>query len=152
MNNDPILNFIKDFSNLLENSEDFDVKIKVGEEPNIKEFKVHSYILSARSVYFKTAFSPPWARRENGIIIFNKPNISPSVFEILINYVYTGIFTSTGKNEISLIDIFIAADEIHLDIAQKIERYLLKTESAWKFPKDFIAIYKYDFTDLINLH
>ncbi|CAG8740921.1 13697_t:CDS:2 [Gigaspora margarita] len=49
------------------------------------------------------------------------------------SYVYTGIFTT---------------DEIHLDIAQKIERYLLKTESAWKFPKDFIAIYKYDFTDL----
>ncbi|CAG8791011.1 29114_t:CDS:1, partial [Racocetra persica] len=81
MNNEPNQNFIKDFSNLLE---DFDIKIKAGEEPNVKEFEAHSSILSARSVYFKTALSSQWARRENGIIIFNKPNISPLVFEILI--------------------------------------------------------------------
>ena len=73
-----------DFSNLLENSEDYNVKIIVGEEPNIKEFKAHSLILSSRSIYFKSALSSQWAKKEGGIIIFNKPNISPSVFEILI--------------------------------------------------------------------
>ncbi|RIB25002.1 hypothetical protein C2G38_568354 [Gigaspora rosea] len=75
---------IKDFSKLLESSQDYDTKIIVGEEPNIKEFKAHSIILSTRSTYFKTALSSRWVKKENGTIIFNKPNISPTVFEILI--------------------------------------------------------------------
>ncbi|KAF0414547.1 btb/poz domain-containing protein 19-like [Gigaspora margarita] len=84
MNKEPI----QKFSNLLENPKDFDVKIKVGKTPKIKEFKAHSIILSARSDYFKAALSSQWARIKDGIIIFDKPNISPPVFEILIKYVY----------------------------------------------------------------
>ena len=48
-------NLSKDLSNLLKNDDDYDVKIKVGKEPNVKEFKLHSLILSSRSVYFKRA-------------------------------------------------------------------------------------------------
>ncbi|KAF0490231.1 BTB-domain-containing protein [Gigaspora margarita] len=119
MNNELIQNFL----NLVENLKDFDVKIKVGETPNIKEFKVHSIILSAKSDYFKTAFSSRWARREDGFIIFDKPNISPPVFEILINYIYTGTFSN--NNEVNPIDIFIAADEIGLaEISQQIENHM----------------------------
>ncbi|RIB16561.1 hypothetical protein C2G38_2189587 [Gigaspora rosea] len=144
MNNEPI----PSFSNLLENPKDFDVKIKVGENPDIKEFKVRSNILSAKSEYFKVALSSRWARREDGFIILEKPNISPSIFEILINYTYTGKFSN--NNEISLLDIFIAADEIGLfEISQQAEKRLLKNVSAWQFPKDFITICKYDnFTNL----
>ncbi|KAF0543318.1 serine-enriched protein [Gigaspora margarita] len=143
--------FIIDFSNLLENSQDFDTQIKVGEEPNIKEFKAHSIILSARSIYFKTALSSQWVMRENGIIIFEKPNISPSVFEILINYICIGKFFN--NDVVSLLDIFIAADEIQLsEIKQTAEKHLLETESSWKFPKDFITICKNDiFTDLYQI-
>ncbi|CAG8632655.1 19657_t:CDS:2, partial [Racocetra persica] len=139
---------IKDFSNLLESSQDFDIKIKVGEEPNSKEFKAHAIILSARSDYFKTALSSRWVKKENEVIIFNKPNISPTVFEILINYIYTGVFSD--NNNVDLLDIFIAADEIQLnEIKQKVEKRLLETESAWKFPRDFITICKHNtFTDL----
>ena len=72
------------FSSLLEDTEDYNVKIIVGEEPNTEEFKTHSVILSSRSIYFKKALSSQWARKENGIIIFNKPNISPLVFKVLI--------------------------------------------------------------------
>ena len=77
-------NLSKDLSNLLKNNDDYDVKIKVGKEPNVKEFKLHSLILSSRSVYFKRALSSQWAKKENGIIIFEKSNISPLVFEILV--------------------------------------------------------------------
>ena len=77
-------NLSRDLSNLLKNNTDYNVKIKVGKEPYIEEFKLHSVILSARSKYFEKALSSQWARRENGIIIFEKPNISPLVFEFLI--------------------------------------------------------------------
>ncbi|CAG8724652.1 9489_t:CDS:1, partial [Acaulospora morrowiae] len=67
-----------DFANLLENPEDYNIKILVGEEPNVKEFKAHKFILVSRSDYFQRALSSQWERAENGIIVFKKPNISPS--------------------------------------------------------------------------
>ena len=45
--------FSKDFSNLLENNKNYDVKVKVGKKPNTKEFKAHSLILSCRSNILK---------------------------------------------------------------------------------------------------
>ncbi|KAF0414549.1 BTB-domain-containing protein [Gigaspora margarita] len=144
MNNEPNQNF----SNLLKTHKDFDIKINVGENPHIKEFKAHSIILSAKSDYFKAALSSRWARKEEGFIIFDKPNISPPVFEIIINYIYTGTFSN--NDGVSLLDIFIAADEIGLfEISQQVEKSLLETETARKFPKDFLTICKYDtFTNL----
>ena len=84
MNYERTKNLSKDLLNLLKNNDDYNVKIIVGKEPNVKEFKAHSVILSSRAIYFKRALSPQWATTENGIIIFNKPNISPPVFEVLI--------------------------------------------------------------------
>ncbi|KAF0529936.1 btb/poz domain-containing protein 19-like [Gigaspora margarita] len=127
MNNEPIQKFL----NLPESSKDYDVKIKVGEKSNIKEFKVHYKILTAKSDYFKAALSSRWARRENGFIIFDKPNISPPVFEVLIKYIYTGTFSN--NNEVSLFDIFNAADEIGLfEICQQVKK-LLRNEALGYF-------------------
>ena len=77
-------NLSRDLSNLLTNNTDYNVKITVGKEPNIKEFRLHTVLLSSRSNYFERALSSRWAKKENGIIIFEKSNISPLVFEILI--------------------------------------------------------------------
>ena len=74
------------YLSLLKSPDNYDVKIRIGVEPNIKEFKVHSSILSSKSIYFEYAFSSRWARKEDGVIIFNKPNISPLVFEVLLKY------------------------------------------------------------------
>ena len=77
-------NLSEDFSRLLKNNSDYNVKIKVGKGPNIKEFKLHSLILTSRSAYFERALSPQWAKKEDGIIIIDKPNVSPLVFEVLV--------------------------------------------------------------------
>ncbi|RHZ85949.1 hypothetical protein Glove_58g62 [Diversispora epigaea] len=146
MNNSEIV----DFSNLLENSKGHNVKIIVGEEPNVKEFKAHSSILTNRSAYFKIALSSRWARVEDGISIFSKPNISPLVFEILLKYFYTGII-SVENNEINLVDIAIASDELQLlEAYQQLEERLLENKLAWK-PRDIITILQHDhFTTLYN--
>ncbi|CAG8667391.1 2670_t:CDS:2, partial [Dentiscutata heterogama] len=68
----------KDFSQLLEESDDYDVTIQAGEKSDVKEFNVHSNILRARSPYFKTALSNKWATHKNGVIAFKKPNIAPT--------------------------------------------------------------------------
>jgi hypothetical protein len=74
----------KDFSLILNDSDDFNVIINVGENQNIKEFHAHSVILRARSPYFKSMLSNELITRENNIFMFNKPSIAPKVFEMIL--------------------------------------------------------------------
>src|ERR1051326_3041927 len=78
-----ISKLVNDFSNLLKESDYYDVEIKVGTDvrDGVKTFKAHSDILKMRS-YFKAALSNNWIKRsENGIILFEKENISSKIFE-----------------------------------------------------------------------
>src|ERR1044072_1366732 len=74
----PNSSLLEDLSLIL-GDKDFDVIIKVGEDRNTKEFHAHSVILQTCSPYFKSAFSLNWIVKENGVILFNKPNITPIV-------------------------------------------------------------------------
>ena len=74
----------KDLSLILNDADDFNVIIQVGENQNAKEFRAHSVILRARSPYFKSAFSSNWITKKNDMIIFNKPNITPIVFDMIL--------------------------------------------------------------------
>jgi hypothetical protein len=74
----------KDLSLILNDADDFNVIIKIGEDQNAKEFRAHSVILRARSPYFKSAFSADWISKKNNMIIFNKPNITPTVFDMVL--------------------------------------------------------------------
>jgi hypothetical protein len=80
----------QDLSLILNDSDDCNVIIVVGNNQNIKEFRAHSYILRARSPYFKNAFLKASANRwinNNNVMKFNEPNINPPVFEIILRYV-----------------------------------------------------------------
>ena len=74
----------KDLSLILNDSDDFNVIIRVGEGQNIKEFRAHSVILRARSPYFKSALSANWITKKDNMIMFNKPNINPTVFDMIL--------------------------------------------------------------------
>jgi hypothetical protein len=74
----------KDFSSLLNDADDFDVIIQVGENDNIKEFRAHSVILRARSAYFKSALSTESVTQKDGMIIYKKPNITSTVFDTVL--------------------------------------------------------------------
>ena len=76
---------LNDLTKSLSESNFYDVEIKVGVNKDIKIFKAHSTILEARSSYFKVALSSNWLERSNnGIILFEKENISPKLFELLL--------------------------------------------------------------------
>src|SRR5438094_10487168 len=77
-------NLSKDLSLILNDADDYNVIIQVGENENKKEFHAHSVILRARSPYFKGALSSCWVTKRNDMIIFNKPNITPNVFEMIL--------------------------------------------------------------------
>src|SRR3954453_5347673 len=73
-----------DFIKLLFNDNDYNVIIKVGES----SFKAHSCVLRARSPYFYSALSKEWATKEGNVIVFEKPNVSPKIFEKLLRYLF----------------------------------------------------------------
>ena len=77
-------NLLKDLSLTLN---DADVIIQVGENENTKEFHAHSVVLRARSTYFKSALSSSWVTKKNDMIMFNKPNIIPNIFDMILRYV-----------------------------------------------------------------
>src|SRR6266480_2851148 len=84
-----ISKLVDDLTNLFNESDHYDMEIEVGENDDIRIFKAHSNILKSRSSYFKAALSGGWVKRdENGVILFEKKNISPKIFEVLLMYVY----------------------------------------------------------------
>jgi hypothetical protein len=74
----------QNFSQLLDDADDYNIIITVGENSNTKEFRAHSNILRARSPYFKIALSQDWAAKKDNMFNFTKPNISPAIFEIIL--------------------------------------------------------------------
>jgi len=82
-----ISKLVNDLSDLLNESNFYDVEIRVGEDENVRTFKAHSIILKVRSSYFKAALSNNWVKKSednNNIILFEKKNISPKIFEVLL--------------------------------------------------------------------
>ena len=82
-----ISKLVNDLSDLLNESNFYDVEIKVGEDENVRTFKAHSIILKVRSSYFKAALSNNWVKKSednNNIILLEKKNISPKIFEVLL--------------------------------------------------------------------
>ncbi|CAG8638510.1 17136_t:CDS:2 [Cetraspora pellucida] len=117
---------------------DFDVKIIVGNEPNIKEFGAHSTVLRYCSLYFERALSERWKDQKHGIYIIRKPNIHPTIFKLILDYIYTGKNICKGSGEISL-NILVASDELELlDLAEDAQNHLIDMFSPWLF-SDILA-------------
>ena len=76
---------LNDLTNVMNESDYYDVEIKIGNGDDVKIFKAHSHILKARSLYFRVALSDNWVERsENGVILFEKENLSSRIFEIIL--------------------------------------------------------------------
>ncbi|CAG8837965.1 23124_t:CDS:2, partial [Cetraspora pellucida] len=95
---------------------DIDMHIIAGYEWNRKIFKVHSSILKDRCDYFKMVLSSQLIRKNsNGIIIFHKEDISPEIFNLILDYIYTGeVSTTICDSGINVLNFIIAADELQL--------------------------------------
>jgi len=75
----------QELSLMLSGADDHNVIIQAGENQNVKEFRAHSNLLRARSPYFKSALLSNGIKKNN-MIEFKKPNINPTVFEIILKY------------------------------------------------------------------
>jgi hypothetical protein len=79
-----LAHFSQNFSRYFDSTDESNVVIRVGKDDNIQNFRAHSIILKAQCPYFNAALSSEWAKKEGNNIIFDKPNIEPEVFEIVL--------------------------------------------------------------------
>ena len=81
-----LLDVAKDLENALENEDNYDIIIIVGEGSDVKELWAHSFVLRAiRCPYFKRALSSNWQKKNNdGNYVFEKPNITSEVFQLIL--------------------------------------------------------------------
>ncbi|CAG8540052.1 10980_t:CDS:2 [Diversispora eburnea] len=126
---------------LLNEDNEHDVIIEAGEEPTVRKFKAHYYILRMRSPYFRQALSSRWAQQVNGFFHFKKPNISPETFEIILRYIYTSIINVEGLKEVEIIDVLGAADELCLTVlVEALQEKLMERKHLW-INKQSVLIY-----------
>ncbi|GBB99915.1 hypothetical protein RclHR1_03680010 [Rhizophagus clarus] len=130
----------KDFSSILYDSDDFNVTIQVGENKNMKKFLAHSVILRARSSYFKSAFSANWILKEDNMILFNKPNITPTVFELILKYIYTGELDLTKQSGEDILRLLVSTDELLIEeLFNHVQDYLINKKTSWVH-KNFVIV------------
>ncbi|RIA83948.1 hypothetical protein C1645_880231 [Glomus cerebriforme] len=123
---------LKDISLLLNDADNFDTIIQVGEHENIREFRVHSLILRARSYYFKCAFATEWITKKDNMIMFNKPNITPIVFDMILKYIYTGELDLTNYQSEIILRLLVASDELLIEeLFNHVQDYLIEKRTTW---------------------
>ncbi|RHZ65100.1 hypothetical protein Glove_319g122 [Diversispora epigaea] len=122
----------EDFNTLLEYAEDYDVIIKVGKRNSSKQFQAHSIILRARSEYFRAALSNKWAKKEGTKYIFEKPNVSPIVFGVILRYIYSGDIVLDKLSGGDIVELLVAIDELILEeLMYPLQDYLLQHKLKW---------------------
>ncbi|CAG8447663.1 164_t:CDS:2 [Funneliformis mosseae] len=127
---------LRDIGKLYFEANDYNLQITVGgvdESIERETFKAHSVILRARSTYFQNLFSNDQIKKDGEWFTFEKSNIHPDVFRLLLEYIYTGI---CDLKEPDMQDLFIplllSADELSLtDLVKYIQSHIIDNEQSW---------------------
>ncbi|CAG8441368.1 6585_t:CDS:2 [Funneliformis caledonium] len=143
MSSNILLNkLVKNYETLLQNSvKNYDMIIKCGEKSINKTLYAHSLILSSQSTYFQAALSSNWIKKEDGKILFEKENVAPKIFSIILKHLYCGEVTLDELNLLELLELISAADEFILSELMKFtETLLISLADTW-MKTNFIKIH-----------
>jgi hypothetical protein len=77
--------------------------IRVGKEPNHKDFIAHESFLTTHSEFFRRAMNGNWMEAETRIV--KLPEDDAEVFAGYLNYIYTNQFTAMEKSNEELISL-----------------------------------------------
>ncbi|CAG8795002.1 22865_t:CDS:2, partial [Racocetra persica] len=128
----PVHSYSSSYFHHLSKNKFTDLVIEVGEEPDIERFNAHTEILSNSTPYFKCALSSSWAKFENDKIIFKKPNITPKVFLIALNYIYSGEVLWKQHVEKDILNFLVATEELLIDgILDEGQCHLIEQRYEW---------------------
>ncbi|CAG8743153.1 6058_t:CDS:2 [Ambispora leptoticha] len=131
------LKFFETLSNnyleLLDDKEDFNVNISVGESPNTKTFQAHSAIVKYRSLYFRNKLANI-SKDKNNIKTLDLKHVTKQQFEIIISHNASFIF-----------ELMLIAHEFLFDeLTKRLETHLIEVEAHW-LRLHFTSIYQKSF-------
>ncbi|RHZ73548.1 hypothetical protein Glove_230g100 [Diversispora epigaea] len=117
----------QDFSELLNDKEECNVIIEVGQEQNKKAFTAHSAVLRYRSSYFSKELTNIVPNDDNNKIII-KPNISAQMFELIVN----GIIDTEKMDTRTMYDLMIIANELEfVELSEELENHFIESKASW---------------------
>ncbi|RHZ58649.1 hypothetical protein Glove_372g23 [Diversispora epigaea] len=123
---------IQNFSELLDDKEEFNIIIEVEHEQTKKTFTAHSVILRYRSPYFNRELKNTVPSTDNIITTITIQNIPAQAFEIILKYIYYGIIDTENIDTKIIFELMIAANEFELwELSMKLESHLLEFEASW---------------------
>jgi hypothetical protein len=76
-------NLSRNYIEILEDSEYYDVTIEVGEDSNVKIFRAHMNILCHRSPYLRRVLTSN-NKKSGNLYHMKLPNILPEIFQIIL--------------------------------------------------------------------
>ncbi|RIB23994.1 hypothetical protein C2G38_755471 [Gigaspora rosea] len=134
-----------DFLELLNDKEDYNVIINVGNSPNSKRFQAHSNILRYRSLYFKNELLDA-NKDENNIKTIELKHITIQQFDFIIKYIYGGIISLENLEISFILDLILISYEFLMyELAEHLETHLIennKNRLLTKFPHVYEFAFK----------
>ncbi|GBB85462.1 hypothetical protein RclHR1_00120016 [Rhizophagus clarus] len=123
----------QNYIELLEDNEYYDITLEVGEDPNVKILRAHKNILCYRSPYLRRALLTSNKNNKDNVLNHIKlSNVSPEVFQIILNYIYGGILSLNDRDTSVTFKILLAADELLLqEVIDYLQKYLIENKSEW---------------------
>ncbi|RHZ48292.1 hypothetical protein Glove_553g52 [Diversispora epigaea] len=138
-------NLSKDYVKLLENGNEHNIIIEVGEPPVMQTFKVHSTVLCYRCPYLYDEFKKSTINNDDNIKIIQKPQISAKVFNVIIKYIY-GATVNLENVEASIIfDLLMTVNQFQLEeLVERLQTFLIGNHPSW-LKLNFSKIYNSSF-------
>ncbi|RHZ75131.1 hypothetical protein Glove_217g38 [Diversispora epigaea] len=122
----------QDFSELLNDKEEYNVIIEVGQEQNKKSFTAHSAVLRYRSSYFNKELTNTILNDDNNNKIITNPNISARIFEIILKYIYGGIIDTENMDTKTMYNLMVVANELEFkELSEKLENHFIESNTSW---------------------
>ncbi|RHZ81870.1 hypothetical protein Glove_117g204 [Diversispora epigaea] len=139
------LNFYENLSNnfikLLENVDEHNIIIEVGERPIMQTFKVHSTVLCYRCPYLYDELKKSTINNDDNIRIVQKPLISAKVFNVIIKYIYGATVNLEKVESSDIFDLLMTANQFQFEeLVIRLQTFLIESHPSWlKF--NFSKIY-----------
>ena len=74
----------KNYIEVLEDDEYYDITIEVGEDPNVKIFRAHMIILCYRSPFLRRTLASNERNNDGALAHIKLSNILPEIFQIIL--------------------------------------------------------------------
>jgi hypothetical protein len=74
----------KNYIEILDDNEHYDVTIEVGKDPNVKIFRAHIIILSYRSPFLRRTLASNERNNNGGLTHVKLPDILPEIFQNIL--------------------------------------------------------------------